>query len=185
MSSETINQVMDRISDDLLIQFEQITRFGFERYQQIPAELRIDLSPRAQAACIYDFMMTESERRFDGRADIRPITMRGLKVWAVEDHTLVRLKKMDASGLKCNYRTKQTKEYDRGTSFAEFPPEAIRLTVGYFADAFSSSIERVQVAYQRGTRIDWCAAILPEDQRVEGQKIWTDVTMQGRIAGFG
>ena len=76
MSSEAIYEAMDRINNDLLIQFDEITRHGFAQYHEIPAELRFDLSPRAQAACIYDFMMMESERRFESRSDIRPLALR-------------------------------------------------------------------------------------------------------------
>ncbi|HZP67979.1 MAG TPA: hypothetical protein VFB32_16870 [Rudaea sp.] len=176
---------MDRISNDLLVHIDEITRSGFNRYQSIPAELKIELGPRAQAACIYDFMMAEADRRFRDRSDLRSIELRGLQVWAIDDHTLLRFKKMDASGMKQNYRTKQTREYDRGDSFAEFPPEAIRLTVGYFADSTSSFIERVQIAYQRGRKVDWCAAIVPAEQRAEGQRIWQDVTTQRRLTGTG
>ena len=78
MSSEAIYEAMDRINNDLLIQFDEITRHGFAQYHEIPAELRFDLSPRAQTACIYDFMMMESERRFESRSDIRPLALRGL-----------------------------------------------------------------------------------------------------------
>lgn len=183
MSTEQIEEAMDRISIDLLVEFDEITRHGFNTYQTIPIGWKLDLTPRAQAACIYDFMMAESERRLSSRSDIRMLELRGLKVWAIEDHTLVRFKKMDASGLKCNYRTKQTREYDRGDNFPEFPPSAVRLTVGYLADIFATSVERVQIAYQRGRKIDWCAAIIPATERVEGQRIWTEVTMQRRLTG--
>jgi hypothetical protein len=185
MSSGQIDEVMGRLSSDLLVQFDEIVRYGFDRYQTIPIGYRLELGPRAEANCIYDFMNAEAERRFDGHAHVRQIPLRGLKVWAVEDHTLVRLKKMDASGLKSNYRTQQTREYDRGQDFSEFPPAAIRLTVGYFPDAFSSSVERVQIAYQRGRKVDWCAAIIPAAERTEGRRIWVDVTMQGRLTGTG
>lgn len=183
MSTDNIDEVIDRIGDNLLAELDAITRFGFGRYQEIPLELRIDLGPRAQANCIYDYMMAEAARKFIGRTELRPIDMRGLQAWAIQDHTLIRFKKMDATGAKRNYPTKQTREYDRGDNFPELPAAAIRLTVGYFSDPTSQTIERVQVAYPRGKKIDWCAAILPQSERVAGQRIWTDVTMQPRLTG--
>lgn len=181
MTAESIDEVIDRIGANLLVELDDITRIGFGKYQDIPLELRIDLGPRAQAACIYDFMMAEATRKFTGRGDLRLVNMHGLQAWAIEDHTLVRFKKMDATGAKRNYQTQQTRAYDRGENFPELPPVAIRLTVGYFADPTSQSIERVQIAYPRGQKIDWCAAILPQSERVAGQRIWTDVTMQPRL----
>jgi hypothetical protein len=181
MAEKTMGEIMARVGNDLLNEVEEITRFGFDRYHEISPNLKVDLDPRAQAACIYAFMMAEADRRFVGRTDMRLIKLRGLKVWAVDDHTLIRFKKMDKTGQGQNYSTAQAKEYDRGEDFAELPAPAVRLTAGYYPDQTATSILRVQIARPRGKTIDWCAAIIPAPERVRGRVIWENVTYQPNI----
>ena len=184
MSDSTMSQVMVHL-DDILDDLDAIPRIGFATYRRIPAELLIEHEARSRANCTYDHMMAEAHRRFIGRQGMRLIEIRGLKVWAIEDHTVIRFKKMDDEGRSRNYQTKQAKAYDRGESFPEISAPAVRLTVGYLADATATSIDRVQVALISGRRVAWCAAIIPPASRADGSAKWADVTKQSDILGFG
>ena len=127
-------------------------------------------------------MVAEADRRLLILPDVRPLEIRGLKLWLVGDHSAVRLKKMDEDGRSRNYPTKQAKDFDRGAELPGLPPKPTRLTVGYLPDATGTQIVRVQIAKPIGRGTEWCAAIVPADERAEGERRWIDVTRQGRFA---
>ena len=166
--------------DDL----DQIARLGFAKYREIPIEFRLEHCARSRANCTYDHMMAEADRRFEDVAKLRRIETNGLKVWAVDDHTVIRFKKMNHEGQSRNYQTRQAKAFDRGDDIPELPAPATRVTVGYVPDPTDTSIQRVQVALVAGKRVAWCAAIIPSADREAGMAMWEDVTIQRPMTGF-
>lgn len=180
MPDRTMGDIMQDI-DHLLDDLDASCRHGLLTYRRYPAEFLIEHDARASAANIYCHMLADAERRLLGVRGIVPLDIRGLKVFLVEDKAVLRLKRMDEEGRSRRYPTKQAKDYDRGVQFAELPPPAVRLTVGYLADPTGTSVERVQVAKPMGREIDWCAAIVPLTGRAPGAKRWIDVTRQGRL----
>lgn len=168
---------MDRLGE-LLADLDNIAREGFGTYRRIPTEFLLEHGPRARANCIHDHMMAAADRRFMGRHSLRLIDAQGLKVWGVDDHTVIRFKKMNDEGRSRNYQTKQAKAFDRGEQIDGLFPEAVRLTVGYVPDASATSVLRVQISRMQGKRVAWCAAIIPEMERIAGASMWYDVTRQ-------
>lgn len=177
MSDQSMTQILSRV-EGFLDDFDQVARSAFTAYRSTPPQLLIEHSPRTAASCIYDHMVAAADRSFLGRSGIRPGDLRGLKVWILDDHTVIRFKKMDEDGKSRNYPTKQSRAYDQGVNLPGIPRPAERLTVGYLPDATGTSIERVQIAKPNGRRIDWCAAIVPLEDRASGAVIWVDVTKQ-------
>lgn len=163
--------------------FDQIARIGHGRYWSYSPEDLIELDSRAQAACTYSHMLAEAHRRFLDRKGVRPIEIRGLKLWLFEPaDVVVRFKKMDEDGNTRNYPTKQAKDFDRGFDLPGLPMPPVRVTAGYLLDITGTSIERTQIARPLGQKQTmWCVAIVPEEDRVEGEQIWKDVTRQGRL----
>jgi hypothetical protein len=178
---ETIDAVMQRL-EPLLDELDAIPRAAHAVYRSYnPAHL-IEHSSRAQATCIYDHMVAEAERRFGQRSGVRPIDVRGLKLWVFDQHTVVRFKKMDEDGSTANYPTRQAKDFDLNRELDGVPPKPIRVAVGYWLDPTSTRIERVQIARPNGSkRVDWCAAIVPSEARKDGGKLWQEVTKQMRF----
>ena len=165
--------------DDL----DLIARTGHARYRSYsPADL-IELDSRAQAACTYSHMIAEADRRFLDKKGIRPLEIRGLKLWLFEPaDVVVRFKKMDVDGLTRNYPTKQARDFDRGYDLPGLPMPPVRVTAGYLLDRTGTAIERTQIARPLGNkRTMWCVAIVPHEERIVGEKIWKDVTRQGRL----
>lgn len=178
MSLET---VMSSFDPALLDDFDQICRLSHARYRRYPAADLLEHDGRAAAACTYCHMYEETTRRWAERGGIKPLDIRGRKVWLIGSDFVVRLKKTDEDGRSRNYPTKQDMEYDRGASLPGLPAPAIRLTVGYLLSPTQTDIIRVQVSKPRGREIEWCAAIVPASP-ANGGKRWEDVTRQ---RGFG
>lgn len=190
--SDSIDSVMQRL-EPLLDDFDAVPRHAMAFYRGYmrlvkgnPAsDVLLEHSKRTAACCIYDHMVAECERRFDGREDIRLLELRGLKVWLVgkhEPHTVFRWKKMDEDGRSRNYPTEQAKNFDAQMPLKGLPPEPTRITVGYWPDAAGVSVVRAQVACPNGRFVDWCAAIIPPDERLASDsRKWMDVTLQGRF----
>lgn len=176
-----VHEIMDLL-DPLFDDFDAIVRAGMATYMRYEPALRLEHDSRAAAACIYSHMLAEADRRWSGRAGIIAKDIRGLKVWIVGDHAVMRLKRMDEDGRSRNYPTKQAKQYDAQKAFAQLPDAAERLTLGYLADPTQTAVERVQVARPIGRAVDFCAAIIPPAECVSGQRRWQDVTRQ---ASFG
>lgn len=182
MPHRTMEEILEAFGD-LLTDFDQIGRVAHERYRAYaPADL-IELSQRSQAACTYDHMVAEADRRFLGREGVRPLEIGGLKLWHFEGaDTVVRFKKMDEDGKTKNYPTKQAKDFDRGYDLPGLPMPPIRLSAGYLLDATGTVLVRTQISRPMGTKQTmWCAALIPPEERRVGERVWRDVTRQGRL----
>lgn len=180
-----IGTTMDRL-EPFLDDLDAICRHGLAAYDEYDPRSRIDHSPRTAANCVYDHMAAEADRRFADHAEVKAIEVRGLRLWVLgseNPHTVFRLKKMDHFGFTKNYPTQQIEDFDLMQDLPGLPEKPTRVVVGYVADAFFTSVERVQVARPNGRQIDWCAAVVPEVERKKDEPSWIDVTRQFRISG--
>lgn len=182
MPDRSMDEMLEAMGS-LLDDFDKITRSAHARYRAYKPEDLVELDSRAQAACTYSHMVADADRRLMGRAGIRPLEIRGLKLWLYEPaNIVVRFKKMDEDGRVRNYPTKQARDFDRGFDLPGLPMPPVRLTAGYLLDETSTSFIRTQIARPLGTkRTMWCAAVVPEEERKSGERVWRDVTRQ---AGF-
>jgi hypothetical protein len=180
-----MNETLDALGQAFMEELDEIVRAGHDRYMGYRPEDLLELDIRAQSACTYCHMLSEADRRLIDRAGIRPLEIKGLKVWLVESaNVVVRLKKMDEDGKTRNYPTKQAMDYDAQRELPDLPMPPDRLTAGYWLDATSQIINRVQIARPNGQRLPtWCAAIVPKEERKAGERIWIDVTRQRRFGG--
>jgi hypothetical protein len=172
------------LADDL----DGICRSAHARYRGYGPEVLVEHDPRAAAACTYAHMAAEAERRFARYLPkVQPLDPRplgGLKVWRVGEtgeDALLRFKKHDEDGYSRNYPTRQARQYDRGDVLPGLPSEAARLSVGYLVDPTGTEFIRTQVARPLARRIDWCAAIVPLEDRGADKKVWIDVTRQRKF----
>lgn len=178
-SPHSIEWVMGRLAKDL-DDLYAIPVYAHATYRSYALEHLIEHSPRTAANCIYDHMVAEAERRFQDREDIRPITIRGLKLWVFGDHSVIRWKKMDDDGSSRNYPTEQEYNFDAMQPLDGLAPEPTRVCVGYVLDPTGLEIKRVQIARPNIKRVDWCAALIPIEQRKEIGGAWQEVTKQIR-----
>jgi len=160
---------------------DAICRNSLATYRQYPPEFLLDHDPRAAANCVYAHMVARADERLTGRPGVRFVNIRGLKVWVIGEVATIRFKKMDEDGRSRNYPTKQTRDYDRQLQLPGLPHPPLNLVVGYLPDPTGTEVQRVQVARPSGRQIDWCAAIVPFEERVHGGARWIDVTRQGRL----
>lgn len=172
-------EIMEALGDALISELDEIVRAGHSRFRAYRPEDLIELDVRAQAACTYAHMLAEGDRRFVGRPRVRSHDLQGLKLWQFEDaDVVIRFKKMDEDGRTRNYPTKQAKAFDRQMELPGLPAPPVRLTAGYLLDATGTELVRSQVAKPFGRETNWCVAVVPEEERVSGERIWVDVTRQ-------
>jgi hypothetical protein len=183
MPDRTMAQTLDDIGDAILDELDELARAAHARYWAYRPEDLIELDVRAQAACTYCHMLADADRRYLDRPGIRPLEIRGLKVWLLEIANVVfRLKKMDEDGKSRNYPTRQAQDYDAQRQLPGLPLPPVRLTAGYWLDPTGQNIIRTQIARPDGRRVpEWCAAIVPREERTAGERIWIDVTRQPRF----
>jgi hypothetical protein len=179
MPNRSLDEIMSAFGP-VLEEFDEIARAAHARYRSYESEILLEHDARAQAACTYAHMSAEAARRFIGRSGIRDLEIRGLRLWLFEkENAVVRLKKMDEDGLVRNYPTEQAKDFDRGKELPGLPMPPVRLTAGYLLDATATKFIRTQVARPISRkRTLWCAAIIPAEERVQGDRVWKDVTRQ-------
>jgi hypothetical protein len=178
MPDRSMNDTLDAFGD-LVDAFDQIARSAHNRYRSYRAEDLVELDSRAQASCTYCHMLADADRRFTGIARIRPLDIRGLKLWLFEDaNAAVRFKKMDEDGRSRTYPTKQAKDFDAGADLPGLPMPPVRLTAGYLLDITGTVFVRTQIARPVGTGTMWCGAVVPREERRPGERAWIDVTRQ-------
>ncbi len=154
---------------------DAICRTGLATYRRYPPEMLIEHSSRAAATCTYDHMVAQAERSLTGRDGVMFLDIRGLKVWVIDNKTVIRFKKMDEDGHSRNYPTKQAKDYDRQQQLPGLPFPPLNLVAGYLMDATGTEVVRVQVSRPLGKLIDWCAAIVPASEWKIGERRWVVV----------
>jgi hypothetical protein len=179
MPDRTIFETMDALGV-YLDDFDAITRSAHALYRTYAPNVLVELDSRAQAVCTYCHMVAEADRRFLGRAGVRALDIRGLKLWLFEEaNAVMRFKKMDEDGLTRNYPTKQARDFDAGRQLPGLPQPPVRLTAGYLLDLTGLEFVRSQIAKPAGRKkAIWCAAIVPIAERKEGERAWRDVTRQ-------
>lgn len=182
MPDRTMEHTLEALGE-LLDEFDQITRLAHARFRGYSPQDIIELDARAQAACTYCHMAAEADRRFLDRPDVRPLEVSGLRLWLIEKaNAVIRFKKMDEDGRVRNYPTKQAKAFDRGFDLPGLPMPPVRLRSGYLLDETGTTFMRSQIARPMGTKKTmWCAAIVPAEDRKVGERVWKDVTRQGRF----
>ncbi|WP_295634052.1 hypothetical protein [Novosphingobium sp.] len=176
----TQDQAMSQL-DFIFDHLDAICRGGLARYQEYPADIRIEHDSRAKFACIYSHMETAAHARLSDLSNVIHKDIGGLKVWIVGEKATIRFKKMDEDGRTRNYPTKQAKDFDKQLPLPGIPCPPLNLVVGYWPNSLGTDVERVQVARPMGKAIDWCAAIVPTDSRIVGQPRWYDVTRQAQL----
>lgn len=182
MPDRTMEQILEAISDDLLDEFDSITREAHSTYRAYDPAVLIEHDVRAQATCTYSHMVAAADRRFVGRSDVRMLDIRGLKLWLFESASVVvRFKKMDEDGRSRNYPTKQAQDFDAQLELPSLPPKPVRLTAGYLLDQTGTEFVRCQIARPDGREALWCGAVIPREDRKPGERIWIDVTRQRRF----
>lgn len=174
------NDAMSQL-DPFFDELDAICRGGLARYQDYPADIRIEHDGRAAAACIYTHMVKLADDLLSDRQGVVRKTIRGLKVWIIGETATIRFKKMDEDGRTRNYPTKQARDFDRQLALPGIPYPPLNLVVGYWPNALGTDVQRVQVARPQGKEINWCAAIVPTDDRIVGQPRWIDVTRQAHL----
>jgi hypothetical protein len=189
-SGASIDSVMDLL-DPLLDDFHAVAKHGVDTYLNgYSLAVRMEHTKRTGANCIYDHMVAEWERRIIEREyiKIKPMDLKGLKLWLIGDQedVVIRWKKMAGDGATRNYQTKQARRFDRNKPLEGLADGPMRITVGYFLDGVGA-LQRAQVArpnrLNRYHVVDWCAAIIPPEERKDTERKWQDVTMQKRLAG--
>jgi hypothetical protein len=180
MPTWTMNEAMltlDPCFDDI----DAICREAHATYRRYPPEFLMAHDGRTAANCIYSHMVEGANERLTDRPGVQHKVIRGLKVWIMGEVATIRFKKMDEDGRSRNYPTKQTRDYDRQLQLPGLPHPPLNLVVGYLPDPTGTEVVRVQVARPSGRNIDWCAAIVPAEERIAGGARWIDVTRQGRL----
>ena len=141
MPDDLLEDTMASLGDDLLDELDQIARAAHEKFRSYDPAVIVELDSSAQATCTYSHMRAEADKRFLGRDGLRPIDIRGLKLWLCEKaNVVIRLKKMDEDGCTRNYPTKQARDFDRGFDLPGLPMPPVRLTAGYLLDPTRNDI---------------------------------------------
>ena len=176
MPKRSMEETMDGLKP-ILDDIDGILRAAHSRFQAYRPEDLIELDPRAQAACTYCHAVAEADRRFATKSAIKPIEIRGLKLWVFDEaNVVVRLKKTDEDGKSRNYPTKQAKDFDAGRELPRLPMPPVRLVAGYYLDPTGTFV-RSQIARPTGKKnIMWCAAIVPIAERAASGRAWVEVT---------
>ena len=178
MVNTDIEVVMGRVRPHLDV-WDGILRRAHSKYASYPPEFAIDLDSSTQAHCTYRHILADALRLFGAEQYIRHFDIRGQNLWLFEDaNVLIRFKKTDKDGVSSNFPTRQALDFENGMPLTGLPPEPTRLNVGYLLDDTGIGFVRSQVALPVGKRTLWCAAIIPQDERVSGQGKWHDVTRE-------
>lgn len=177
-----IQDVMDGM-DPYLASIDGILRCGVDFYHnEYPPHVAIDHDASTQAHCTFRHILAEAHRVLDDIPQVRHLLIRGQNLWLIEPaNAVIRFKKTDDDGVSSNYPTPQAMSFDCGEELPGLPKAPTRLTAGYLLDETGTGFVRSQISLPTRNGAMWCAAIIPEPLRQEGEASWYEVTRQRRI----
>lgn len=176
-----IKIIMDNLSGHLET-FDEILRAGHSIYEHYPTDLIVDHDASTQAHCTFRHILACAHASFSDIPDVHHLYIRGQNLWHLERaNCVIRFKKTDEDGVSTNYPTIQARNFDKGLPIPGLPPEPTRLNIGYLLDDTGLGFVRSQVALPVGRSTMWCAAIISQADREEGEQVWRDVTRQPRF----
>jgi hypothetical protein len=110
-------------------------------------------SSRTRANILYDLMVIEARKEFDGVKNTRIIDApMGVTLIEIDEKVLIRCKKLDDEGLPSNYPTERAKDYDDGDDLPGIPPAPQRLTLGYRLNRLQTAVRDVLISNTTGGR---------------------------------
>ena len=122
---------------------------GFNRYSEIPAELRIHITPRSRSSLRNDFIVAEVRKRWHNSPEICELrNIRGLFIVDFGGYQL-RFKKVNKKFQSQNIPTRQTLSFMIQDPLPGMPP-AENLIAGYRPDKFQNSIQSIAIVCPNG-----------------------------------
>ncbi len=126
-------------------------------WNRLPIKTRSQLTPRARANLIYDFVLFRAKAYFNRLPDeeVAFIDKNGLFMFGVKGQVLFRFKKLDRSGKFKNIRTRQQIQLSLQRDLPGVPGRAALVVIGYQLNNLQTEIQAILVTYQNGVQDTW------------------------------
>ena len=121
--------------------FEEFMFGAWKDWESVPVAQRTQLSPRARAACVYDFIVNRAKTYFSKVKGADLVVRRGLILFGLDGKVLLRFKKLNKNKKASNILTNQQIEFSLQRTLPGIPPQAARLIVGYQLNEVPFAIE--------------------------------------------
>lgn len=152
---------------DKLVSALQFGWTAWERLGKEAPKLRVDLDPRARAACVSAWISAEARRLFSDQKSVRITDQRRFLELVFEDRYVVRFKKLDTRGRWSNISTKQQKLWNsQQLELPGLPPRAVRLIAGYQLNALGTALEKTMLAMPDQNAVAWVLEITGDSENV-------------------
>jgi hypothetical protein len=139
--------------------YEAIIGFFFgawSDWQRLPIKIRAQLSPRARANLMYDFVLFRAKAHFNKIPnEVDFIEKRQLFMFGVKGQVLFRFKKLDRSGKYSNIQTRQQIQLSLQRDLPGLPGKAALVVIGYQLNPLQTEIQAILVTYQNGVQDMW------------------------------
>jgi hypothetical protein len=138
LSPEEVKDILGERVDKLRLCMET----AWERYQNFPPEVKVDLSARSRASVVYDFIIREAWNQFMNDSDVHLDQRRGFLLINVLGMVLIRFKKFNKRLLPQSIPTNQNMVFmERGQGILLECVTATKLIAGYQLNNLQSNIQ--------------------------------------------
>lgn len=128
---------------------------AWQRWQTEHAP-RVPLAfPRGRANMMYELMIDEARKRFEGAKGLVFFEQYGRLLLNVRDRVLIRFKKLDDTLRTHNYPTLFSLQFDAQADLPGMVSKLPRITVGYRLNYLQTDIENPLVVFSVGKRTKW------------------------------
>jgi hypothetical protein len=126
-------------------------------WNKLPLKVRTQLTPRARANLIYDFILHRARAHFNklGDDNVRLIEKNRLFMFGVRGQVLFRFKKLDRSGKYKNIPTKQQISLSLQQDLPGVPGKCALVVIGYQLNKLETEIQTILVTYSNGVQETW------------------------------
>lgn len=138
--------------------YQAIINFFFgawSDWERLPEKTRAQLSPRARANLMYDFVLFRAKAHFNKTREVDFIEKRGLFMFGIKGQVLFRFKKLDRSGKYSNIPTQQQIQLSLQRDLPGLPGKAALVVIGYQLNRLQTEIQAILVTYQNGVQDKW------------------------------
>jgi hypothetical protein len=135
-------------------------------WNKLPLKVRAQLTPRARANVIYDFILNRAKVYFNRRGDgnVELIEKNRLFMFGVRGQVLFRFKKLDRSGRAKNIQTDQQVRLSLQQDLPGVPGKCALVVIGYQLNKLETEIKAILVTYSNGVQTAWDYPLSTDDR---------------------
>ena len=142
---------------------------GWGRWKSLPADVRVDATPRSRASIVHDFIVSHAAKKMNAKVH----DYSDMKLFLLGNKVALRFKKLDGNLLSRNQPTGQVRDFRAQGSLSGIP-SLHNLEAGYILDDLDQEIDGIHIVCPNGKSNYWSVSIGEGEIRATDDDLFSD-----------